>query len=715
MQRTVSTSFTRISIAVVLALLIGLPSVVAREWGDLSGVWDGIIKVSGTDLGIEVTFIPGEKIEWTGNIDIAVQGAKNIPLGNIMLDGNQLTFTMIRAHGDPVFEGELSEDGMSASGTFTQGGSVFPFTMTARDDSLLAVERTTLLDRLTMIREFIDTARVAWDVPGLSIAILSDGFVVLSVGSGSRNLAEDLPAARTTLYLIGSATQVFTATGLADLVVEGRLSWDEPLRSYLPEFDLADQTASRYMTSRDLLSHRSGLPPHQALNRIFPYTRAELAGKLKYLEPSAEFRTNVQPQELMYTLAGYLTGQIKNMTWEEVIRRNLLGPLRMGRTGFSADSMLASYDYALPYRPGPDGPQPTEVRRVETLSPASGMYSSAVDLSRWLEFWLRRGTTGQAARVMSSHVLDEMITPQAVYRPSAQNPERLHQAAALGWSVEVYRGHRRAFSDGFVDGYSNTLSFLPDDGLGVVVLCNADQSPLPEIVSLYVTDLFLDLEPVDFQGRFLRAAAADTGILNDRDSKNYTRRNDTKPGHKAVEYAGIYEHGIYGQIAITAEGKKLTANLNDQVSELRHWHYDTFRANFPDLDASTDLTFRTDDGGDVISIAVPFEPQVDPIEFLRQPLAEFLNPRFLEKFVGGYELRGQVVRIEMRRDNLFYIQPGQRERRLIPGVTTRFNLKGLPGTSVEFILDDQRVVERILLKEPEGVFAAPRLPEVMPN
>jgi CubicO group peptidase (beta-lactamase class C family) len=714
-------SFSKISMTVFLILVMGWSLLSARDWGDLSGTWDGIIEVSGTELGIEVTFIPGQKIEWTGDIDIAVQGAKNMPLGDIMIDGTELSFCMPQASGDPEFRGELSEDGMTVVGTFLQGGTFFPFTMTARDDSLVVEQRTTLHDRLNMIREFLDTARVAWDVPGLSIAIMWDGIPVLSVGNGSRNLIDDLPATRTTLYPIGSATQTFTAAGLADLVGEGRLDWDEPLRTYLPEFALADETASRDVTIRDLLANRTGLAPHQALNYVFPYNRAELVTKLQYVEPNAPLRTSVQPQDLMYTLGGYLTGQIKSQTWEEAIRRNLFGPLRMGRTGFSVDSLRAEHDHASPYRFGENGPEAFEMRRVKTLAPAVGIHSSVVDLSRWLEFWLRRGTTGQAARVMPARLIDEMITPQAVMPLVATSlvaghPERLHQAAALGWSVEVYRGHRRVFNDGFIDGYSSILSFLPDDDLSVIVLCNMDRSPLPEILSLYVTDLFLNLEPIDFHGRYLRAAAAaNSGALSDKDREKHNRRDGTKPSHKADEYAATYEHPAYGLMTVTADGKKLTADLNGHVSELRHWHYDTYRATFPGLTTKYDLTFATNDRGNIDAVTVLFEPRVAPVQFTRQPLAELSNSRYLDKLVGKYDLRGTVVTIKRRRDELFYIVPGQRERLLVPSSVAAFTLEGLASSKVEFIRDDQGVVLHMLFDSPEGAYVAPRLMEVAPG
>ncbi len=567
-----------------------------------------------------------------------------------------------------------------------------------------------------MIREFIDTARVVWDVPGLSIAILSDGFTVLSVGSGSRSLAEDLPATRTTLYPIGSLTQTFTATALADLVADGRLAWDEPVRTYLPEFALADETASGSTTTRDLLSHCTGLAPHEILSHIYPGTREELAAKLQFLKPNAEFRTVVQPQELMFTLGGYLTEKLKKMKWEEVIRRYLLGPLRLGRTGFSIDTMLADYDYATAYRAGSDGLELSEVRRVETLGPACGMHSSVVDLSRWLEFWLRRGTTGQAARVMSGYLLDEMITPQAVLRPATPHPERLHPAAALGWSVEAYRGHRRAFSDGFIDGYSSTLSFLPDDDLGVVVLCNKDQSPLPEIVSMYVTDLFLDLEPVDFHGRYLRAvAAADSSIRTDDDFAKRSRHDGTKPSHKAAEYAGVFEHGIYGQIIITVEGKKLAADLNGHGAELRHRHYDTYRASFTGVPGSHSLTFQTDDLGDLAALAVRFEPRVAPIIFQRQPPPDLINTRLMDKLTGDYDWFGRVVHFERRHEDLYCIFPGQQEHRLVPETSTEFRLEGLHEKTFEFVLDDLGEVLHLLIKDDVGVFESQVIPEVAPN
>ncbi|HEV3022098.1 MAG TPA: serine hydrolase domain-containing protein, partial [Pirellulales bacterium] len=140
-------------------------------------------------------------------------------------------------------------------------------------------------------------------VPGLAIAVVRDGQVVLSKGYGQRNVAENLPVTAQTLFAIGSVTKSFTAAGLGMLVDDGQLDWDQPVRKWLADFQLKDGIASEHMTPRDLVTHRSGLPRHDLLWYGSPLSRRELYGRLRYLEPSKEFRATFQYNNLMFMTA----------------------------------------------------------------------------------------------------------------------------------------------------------------------------------------------------------------------------------------------------------------------------------------------------------------------------------------------------------------------------------------------------------------------------
>lgn len=700
---------------ILIAVLLALPAtsfaVDPPDRVELTGIWEGDIKISGTSLGFVVEFRPSDTVEWTGNIDIAVQGAEDVPLSNIVVDGGKVHFDMPGVPGAPYFEGSLSEDGRVISGDFHQGDSEWPFAMQRRNEVSIQAEQTTLHKKLERIRVFVDSIMPEWKVPGAAIGIVHNGHVVMAEGFGLRNRADSLPVTRYTLFAIGSATKAFTTATMATLVADGHLDWDETVRAYLPRFRMYDQFATERMTLRDLVIHRSGLPRHDAMWYNSSATRAELFGRLQYLRPNEDFRTTFQYQNLMYMTAGYLLGQVTRGQWEDVVRERLLDPLQMARTNFSVTQMSKSPDHALPYRRHEDTVRLIDYRDISTMGPAGSINSCIVEMNRWINFHLSGGKNGDGEQVLPGVLIEEMHTPQmAISRPE-QYTEALYTSYGLGWFVEAYRGHRRVHHGGNIDGFSALVSLYPDDDLGLVILTNLDGAPLPGIVCHRIADIFLGLEPVDYHGRSMARFEAGEEVVEDakKAQEELDRVDDTKPSHKLRHYAGEYGNPGYGVMTITWEDKKLYAEYNNLRAELEHWHYDVFMASFPELDDQRiRFNFLTNPSGEIDEVAVPFEPAVDDIVFSRQPDRRLSDPRFLSQLTGRYSLADQTAEFQLKGTRLVLILPGQPTYELEPVRESRFSIKGLNGFFVEFVLGDkdEPTVREVLFVQPNGVFKA---------
>lgn len=711
-----SLSMPRLSIiqtvnVIILALLAISAGAQPPDRVELTGIWEGDIKVSGTSLGIVVEFRPSDTIEWTGDIDIAVQGAKDVPLNKIAIDGGKVTFEMPGVPGDPYFEGEFSRDGRVISGDFHQGGSDWPFAIKRRDEVSIEAEKTALHHRLDRIRTFVDSIQPEWEVPGLAIGIVHDGHVVMAEGFGLRNRADSLPVTRYTLFAIGSATKAFTTASIAMLVADGHLDWDERVRTYLPRFRMHDLFATERMTLRDLVTHRSGLPRHDAMWYNSDATRAELFERLRYLQPNEDFRTVFQYQNLMYMTAGYLVGQVSRSIWEDVVKERILDPLKMPRTNFSVKRMPKSPDYALPYRQDGDSVRLIDYRNIESMGPAGSINSCIVEMNRWVNFHLTGGRAPDGEQLLPTTLVEEMHTPQMVISRPEQYTEALYTSYGLGWFVEAYRGHRRVHHGGNIDGFSALVSLYPDDGLGIVVLSNLDGTPLPSIVCHRIADVFLDMEPVDYHGRSMARVQAGEEVIDDarEAQEELDRVDDTDPSHELEDYAGEYEHPGYGIMAVTYDDDRLHAEYNSLQAELEHWHYDVFMASFPELhDQRIKFNFRTNASGDIDRVAAPLEPAVDDIVFTRRPERRLSDPLFLDQLTGRYSLADQVAEFQLKGATLTLTLPGQPTYELEPLRETKFSIKGLNGFFVEFVIEDEEQVsiQEVLFIQPNGVFKA---------
>jgi CubicO group peptidase (beta-lactamase class C family) len=154
---------------------------------------------------------------------------------------------------------------------------------------------------------YVATVLKAFAVPGMAVAIVKDGKVVLAKGYGVRKLGAPAPVDPRTRFGIASNTKVFTATALALLVEEGKLEWDAPVTRYLPWFAMYDPFVTHELTVRDLLVHRSGLGLGAGDLLWWPpstYDRKEIARRLRFIKPATSFRSAYAYDNVLYLVAG---------------------------------------------------------------------------------------------------------------------------------------------------------------------------------------------------------------------------------------------------------------------------------------------------------------------------------------------------------------------------------------------------------------------------
>lgn len=166
------------------------------------------------------------------------------------------------------------------------------------------------------------------------------------------------------MYSIGSCTKSFTAAAIAVLCDRGLLSLDDPVRKYIPEFDMYDSYAGSHLTVRDMLCHRCGLPRHELAwyPRLSEYSEKQMIDMLRHLKPNAPFRYKWQYQNMMYTLAGILISRVSGTTWENFVEETLVGPLGLGAISYDAPQFNTFEAAAQGYRyfedPVPAGNKP---------------------------------------------------------------------------------------------------------------------------------------------------------------------------------------------------------------------------------------------------------------------------------------------------------------------------------------------------------------------
>lgn len=449
----------------------------------------------------------------------------------------------------------------------------------------------TLEERLKEIDEYAAKAGREWKVPGFSIAIVKDDKVVFAKGYGVRELGKPEPVDKDTLFAVASNTKAFTSAALATLVDEGKLRWSDPVTKYLPWFQLYDPYATREMTVRDLLSHRSGLVTFggDLLWYETTYSREEIIRRIRFLKPLHSFRSRYGYQNIMFLAAGEIVPAVTGKSWDDYVREKFFTPLGMARTVTTYKQLLAAQNVATPHNEFEGKVRVVHYSNVDSAGGAAVINSTAAEMAEWVRLQLGRGAY-QGKRIFSAAASREMWTPQMIAPAITEAAEKFNPTVhfnlyGLGWGLSDYRGRKVVTHSGGLDGMTSRVALLPEENLGVVILTNSE-TPLQAFLYYKVFDVFTDAPARDWSADFMTfvKAAREREAAEARKLEE-ARVPDTKPSLPLSAYAGTYGGQMYGDAKVTEENGRLVVRLVPApayVGDLEHWHFDTFRIKWRD-------------------------------------------------------------------------------------------------------------------------------------
>jgi len=452
---------------------------------------------------------------------------------------------------------------------------------------------------------YVAKAAKDWKIPGMAIAIVKDDSLVFAKGYGVETIGKPKPATEHTRFAIGSTTKAMTTMALAMLVDEGKLKWDDKVADYLPDFQLYDPYASREVTVRDLLTHRTGLGSVDLLWAVKEnqYTPAELVHRLRYVKPTAPFRYTWQYNNVVYAVGGLLVEKISGMPWETFVRTRIFTPLGMNESVPLVSMLPGQPNVATPHVLNGDSVQITPFRTTDAIASAGSVYSSVSDMSRWMRFMLDSGRVGDK-RLIKPATFDEIIAPQ-IRAPMDEYPA-LELAKpnffsyAMGWFVQDYNGQTVWMHTGSIDGMCAIIGLVPSKKLGVYVLENLDHAELRHALMYEAMDLYSPGPKRDWSNEVRTLFA----------SRGQGRR--IAPAHVAGtqaslpldRYAGTYTDSTYGSIVVTMKDGALHGQFEKaDLGTLKQWEYDTFRSQ-PSApgESATQISFITNGAGTVTGV-----------------------------------------------------------------------------------------------------------------
>ena len=473
---------------------------------------------------------------------------------------------------------------------------------------------------------YVASVLKTFTVPGVAVAIVKDGQVVLARGYGVRRLGEPTPVDAQTQFGIASNTKVFTATALAMLVEEGKLAWDAPVIQYLPSFAMYDPYVTRELTVRDLLVHRSGLGLGAGDLLWWPpstYDRKEIARRLRYIKPATSFRSAYAYDNVLYLVAGELIEAVSGKTWEDFVRGRILARVGMTHSDVNHSAAGRGGNVATPHAEVNDTVRPVAPFLSDNTNPAGGIVSGAEDMAKWVMVQLDSGRTADGTRLVSPASIRQIwreVTPTPIYDAPEGLPhlQPRMNGYALGLETRDYRGRLLLTHTGGLPGYLSRVAMIPELRLGVVVLTNQESGAAFNAIAYRVLDHYLGVKAPDYVGAYARQVARNRAELVALTNRASTQRDSTAgPSLPLERYAGTYRDVWYGDVAITLENGGLVIRMTrtpSMVGDLVHWQYDTFVARWRDRELRADayLTFAlTPDGQVEQAKMTPTSPAVD--------------------------------------------------------------------------------------------------------
>lgn len=447
-----------------------------------------------------------------------------------------------------------------------------------------------------------------WETPGLALAVVRDGKVLLEHGYGLRRLGGEAVDEHT-LFAIGSTTKAMTAALIGMLVDEGKLDWDDPVTRHLPSFAVDDAYLTHEITVRDLLTHRAGLGNTDYLWYEQPTTAAAVVSSLRFARPAYSLRSRFLYQNCMYAAAGEVIAAVSGRSWADTLRERLFKPLGMTETVALLADAAGRPNVARPHFRVEGRVEEIENASVDGAAPAGSVWSSAHDMARWLRFLLAGGVTEDGRRLLSETTMRELFTPQAIVGPDSFYPTarltRPHWTTyGLGWFQADYRGHATNFHTGSIDGMVAIVGLLRDQGAGLVVLGNLDHAELRHALMYRFFDSVIGGQPRDWS-RELKALYAELNAAGEKAEAAAIERRvqGTSPSLPLERYAGSYSDPLHGKLLVEHREGALGLHYGEMAGALQPWNYDTFRLDWSARWRGWGLvTFELDETGAVAGL-----------------------------------------------------------------------------------------------------------------
>lgn len=399
-----------------------------------------------------------------------------------------------------------------------------------------------------------------WQIPGAAVCIVKNGKIVLMKGFGTRELNGTEKVDENTLFMIGSNSKAFTATALAMLDAEKKLSLDDKVTKWIPSFALNNKAAGEQAIIRDLLCHRLGF---QTFQGDFTYwtsnlSRAQVIEKMRHIKAVHPFRTTWGYTNAAFVVAGEIIPKVTGLQWEDFLQQKIFTPLGMTSTIALSKNFSNAANRCQPHTIADGQLIKIPVCAIDNLAPAGSIGSSVNDMSKWVLLQLNNGAA-DGKQIVPVAALAQTRLPHSILGNGGYLYNKGHFALyGLGWFLEEYSGRKIVSHTGGVNGFVTSVTLVPEEKLGILVFTNTDQNSFYEALKWEIMDAYLGNPYRNYSSVYLDYAHTQQTTEMQKDKA----LQDSAAMHPAASlplaaYTGIYFNEVYGDMNVVQENKVL--------------------------------------------------------------------------------------------------------------------------------------------------------------
>lgn len=417
------------------------------------------------------------------------------------------------------------------------------------------------------VDELVENALKSFNVPGIAVAIVKDGKVVLSKGYGVKSILTKEKVDANTLFGIASNSKAFTTSALAMLVDEKKLKWDDKVTQYIPEFKMYDEYVTNEFTIRDLVTHRSGLGLGSGDLMVWPdgtdFKTTDIIQNLQYLKPVSSFRTKYDYNNLLFIVAGEVIEKASGKTWCDFIEERIMKPLEMNHSAASYVRLKDTTNIIDPHVPTNGKLKIISRYKNQSFDAAAGIYSSVNDLSKWMILQLQNGKYGpeKQLQLFSKKEQNEMWSLQTIIPANTRPPYNTHFSGyGLGWFLSDLKGYKEVTHTGGLEGIVTQTTLFPELNLGIVVLTNQQSGAAFTAITNTIKDSYLDIPYTNYVEIYSKREKDNIAEADKTTTEVWSTVAKNKKDKLKIDlkkYEGYFVDNWFGQIEIFEKKGKL--------------------------------------------------------------------------------------------------------------------------------------------------------------